>query len=423
VRFIRNKVLTLHRFAVLTAVATLALVSLGGLVTSHGVGMAVPDWPNTYGYNMFFFPISQWVGGIFYEHTHRLLASTVGLLTSILALWLYGTKARPFMRWTGLVLLALAIATIVGAPKHLADALVLALTGVTLAGASFVWPQCEPSPKWLRRLGLAAFFAVVLQGVLGGLRVVWIKDQIGVFHAALAQVFFALVCSIALFTSRWWSKGTPKAKGREPKVLADGLRQIAKAETGIRFSHLVILLTTVLILCQLVLGATMRHQHAGLAIPDFPLAYGKLWPATDPASVAQYNQHRLEVTDANPITAFQITLQMLHRFLAGAILGAVACCAWLSRKAPSLVKPLTLAWFGLILTQGFLGAATIWSNKAADIATVHVVVGALSLALGTLISIISFRFSTFFSIQTSRGVEPVPVPAARDIEYATLNPQ
>ena len=90
---------SLHRFAVLTAVATLGLVGVGGLVTSHGAGMAVPDWPNTYGYNMFFFPISQWVGGIFYEHTHRLAASAVGLLTVVLALWLYGRSARPLMRW------------------------------------------------------------------------------------------------------------------------------------------------------------------------------------------------------------------------------------------------------------------------------------------------------------------------------------
>ncbi|HYG33496.1 MAG TPA: hypothetical protein VEC99_01850, partial [Clostridia bacterium] len=87
----------LHQFALFTAFATFALVGLGGLVTSHGVGMAVPDWPNTYGYNMFFFPISQWVGGIFYEHTHRLLASGVGLLTTILALWLYGKKSRPLL--------------------------------------------------------------------------------------------------------------------------------------------------------------------------------------------------------------------------------------------------------------------------------------------------------------------------------------
>jgi cytochrome c oxidase assembly protein subunit 15 len=412
VRLIRNKVLTLHRFAVLTAVATLALVSLGGLVTSHGVGMAVPDWPNTNGYNMFFFPISQWIGGIFYEHTHRLLASTVGLLTSILVLWLHGTKARGFMRWTGLVLFALAIATIVGAPKHTADAMVLALTGVALAGASFVWPRGEPAPKWLRRLGLAAFFAVVLQGVLGGLRVVWLKDQIGIFHAALAQLFFTLTCSIALFTSRWWREGNQKTEGRIPK-----------AEGRIWISGLLIPFATFLILCQLVLGATMRHQHAGLAIPDFPLAYGKLWPATDPASVALYNQHRLEVVDANPITAFQITLQMLHRLLAGVILLSVACCVWVSRKTLFTVRALTLAWLGLNLMQAFLGAATIWSNKAADIATAHVVIGALSLALGTLTSIIFFRSAAFLSIQTSRGVEPVHVPATRNIEYATLNPQ
>src|SRR5271166_3140692 len=98
-----------HRFAVLTAVTTLVLLGAGGLVTSRGVGMAVPDWPNTYGYNLFFFPFSQWVGGVFYEHTHRLLGALVGLLTSVLALWLWGTSARPWMRRLGLVLLAAAL--------------------------------------------------------------------------------------------------------------------------------------------------------------------------------------------------------------------------------------------------------------------------------------------------------------------------
>ena len=106
----------LHRFALLTAVATLGLVGVGGLVTSHGVGMAVPDWPNTYGYNMFFFPISKWVGGVFYEHTHRLVASAVGLMTTVLALWLYGRSARRFMRWSGVALLLLGATTWLGAP-------------------------------------------------------------------------------------------------------------------------------------------------------------------------------------------------------------------------------------------------------------------------------------------------------------------
>lgn len=78
------------RYASAVAVVTLGLICLGGLVTSHEAGLAVPDWPNSYGYNMFFFPVSQWVGGILYEHSHRLWASFVGLLTTILALWLHG---------------------------------------------------------------------------------------------------------------------------------------------------------------------------------------------------------------------------------------------------------------------------------------------------------------------------------------------
>jgi cytochrome c oxidase assembly protein subunit 15 len=361
----------------LTSLATLALLGAGGLVTSHGVGMAVPDWPNTYGYNMFFFPVSQWVGGIFYEHTHRLIASGVGLLTAVLALWLYGRTARPFMRWTGLVLLLLGLATLLAVARRRADGVVLGITGAALFGASFVWPRCEPSPKWLRRCGVAAFVAVVLQGVLGGLRVVLYRDAIGIFHATLAQLFFLLVCAIALFTSRWW-RNLPA-----PIPLATHLR------LGCLF-----VATSVLILAQLVLGSTMRHQHAGLAIPDFPLAYGKLWPATDPASVERYNQRRLEILSVNPITALQIDLQMVHRMMALLIFGAVLLCAGVVRRRlgkENFSSKLALGWLALILAQVLLGAATIWSNKAADIATAHVLVGALSLAAGAFLSIMSLR--------------------------------
>src|SRR5258706_5627262 len=91
----------LSRFSLLTALATLALIVIGGLVTSHGAGMAVPDWPNTYGYNMFLFPVSKWVGGILYEHSHRLLATCVGLLTSVLAIWLWVRETRSKERWFG----------------------------------------------------------------------------------------------------------------------------------------------------------------------------------------------------------------------------------------------------------------------------------------------------------------------------------
>src|SRR5690242_17391198 len=139
----------LTAFSAVTAAATLGLIAIGGLVTSHGAGMAVPDWPNSFGYNMFLFPVSKWIGGIFYEHTHRLIASTVGLLT-------------------------------------------LVLCAVTL--------MIEERP-WVKSMSGIAVLAVVTQGVLGGLRVTEHNPVLGLFHACLAQSFFALVATIALVTS------------------------------------------------------------------------------------------------------------------------------------------------------------------------------------------------------------------------------
>lgn len=320
----------LSRFAFLTAVATLFLVGLGGVVTSKGVGMAVPDWPNTFGENMFFFPFSKWVGGIFYEHSHRLVASGVGLLTTILAVWLWLKESRAWLCW----------------------------------------------------LGVTAFLAVVLQGILGGLRVVLDKHgvgtELGIFHATVAQLFFVLVCAIALFTTRWWQSLT-----------------VDQSESGsqgrLRYFFLA---TTILMLGQLMLGATMRHQHAGLAIPDFPLAYGKLWPAMDSESVAIYNQNRVEVQAYNPITAFQIGLQMTHRIVAVLIAFGVMLCVWHAKKQLGRRNPLTrlaLVWLGLIAVQAALGASTIWSEKKVDVTTAHVAVGALCLMNGALLTIIASR--------------------------------
>ena len=308
------------------AAATLCLVCIGGLVTSHGAGMAVPDWPTTFGYNMFFFPISKWVGGIFYEHTHRLVASGVGFLTIILAVWLWLKEER----------------------------------------------------RWLRWLGVLALVAVILQGVLGGLRVTWMKDELGIFHATLAQMFFILICSIALFSSRWW------IEGREPSGNPIQLAVLRRVS----------IFGTLLIFCQLVLGATMRHQHAGLAIPDFPTAYGHLWPAIDPSSVARYNQLRAEVTAVNPITGFQVILQMIHRLgaFAALVVVATAACFGLRRlHANSFARKLSIAWSVLIACQVVLGAATIWTNKSADIATAHVAVGALLFVNGALLILVCSR--------------------------------
>lgn len=311
----------LARYAVFTAVATLGLIGLGGLVTSHGVGMAVPDWPTTYGYNMFLFPVSQWVGGIFYEHTHRLYASLVGLLTVILAVWL----------------------------------------------------QWRAEDRRLARLGWLALVLVIVQGVLGGLRVELMKDQIGVLHAALAQVFLVLLSLIALFCTRAWGR----ARGMLPAI-PGGLARLVTVVTAVIF-------------LQLLLGATMRHQHAGLAVPDFPLAYGRVWPPTDEAFLQNVNALRTDTRDFHPITAFQVVLHMVHRWLGVGLGIAVMVAAVKLRRGfgpGTLASRLAWAWGGLILVQVVLGAATVWSNKAADVATAHVVVGACCLVIGAMATVL-----------------------------------
>ena len=312
-------------FAVLNAVATFLLIGLGGLVTSHEAGMSVPDWPTTYGYNMFVFPLDKWVGGIFYEHSHRLLASAVGLLTTILAVLLWAKDSR----------------------------------------------------KWLHWLGISAFLLVIVQGILGGLRVRWQLDWLGVPHGAVAQTFLILTCAIALFTSRWWKNSETEKQISVPR----GLR-----------SH--VLYVTILIFIQLLIAATMRHQHAGLAITDFPLAYGKVWPATTPEAIAHYNATRPPGTIGNPITAFQVNLQMIHRLVAYAIFLGVAAAAMLARKklgGRDALSKFAFFWLRLLALQIGLGAWTIWSNKAADVTTLHVMVGASALLVGALWWLVAAR--------------------------------
>jgi cytochrome c oxidase assembly protein subunit 15 len=206
-------------------------------------------------------------------------------------------------------------------------------------------------------------------------------------------LFFVLICALALFTSRWWKGLERRSPTRREENSA---AKQAGSETGVPNLRWFVLFTTILIFVQLILGATMRHQHAGLAIPDFPAAYGKIWPDTGAAAVARYNAGRLEVISENPITAFQIILQMAHRLVAVAILIGVSVVVWRVRSSgfsrseppeggtPSALRRLAYLWLALIVGQIMLGAWTIWSNKAADVATAHVLVGALSLVTGAL---------------------------------------
>ena len=350
--------------------ATLGLLAAGGLVTSHGAGMAVPDWPNTYGYNMFFFPFSQWVGGIFYEHTHRLFASLVGLLTSVLALWLCGARARPWMRNLGLVLLAAALGALIAWPRRWSDALVLGLAGARCSARASPGLDASPAPDGCGGWGWRPFWPWFFKGCLADCELCSSRTRSASSMRRWRNCF-----------SPWFARWpcSPAVGGKT--------RQAPPADFDARRLPSLVLATTLLILVQLILGAWMRHQHAGLAIPDFPLAYGKLWPPMDAASVALYNQQRLEIVSVNPITSFQIGLQMAHRIMAALILAAVAACAgWtLRRLGPkTALGKLALLWLGLVLAQALLGATTIWSNKAADIAMAHVLGGALCLALGTV---------------------------------------
>jgi heme a synthase len=136
-----------HRLALATLAATAVLIVLGGLVTNTGAALAVPDWPSTFGHNMFLFPWSRMVGGVFYEHSHRLAGALVGLLTVALAAALWREGGR------------------------------------------------------LRLLGLVAVAVVLAQGVLGGLRVVLLQDTLAIIHGSLAPAFFALLAALSMLTS------------------------------------------------------------------------------------------------------------------------------------------------------------------------------------------------------------------------------
>jgi cytochrome c oxidase assembly protein subunit 15 len=160
-----------HRFAIFTACCTVLLLTAGALVTSNDAGLAVPDWPLSYGSLM-----PPMFGGIFYEHGHRMIATLVGTLTIVLAVWL-----------------------------------------------SLVEPR-----RWVRRLGWTALGLVIAQGLLGGLTVLlYLPPAVSSAHATLAQLYFITVLSLAVFTSpRWLSDLEVREDAGSP-----ALRTLAVATT------------------------------------------------------------------------------------------------------------------------------------------------------------------------------------------------
>src|SRR5688500_5645674 len=158
---------------------------MGGLVTSHQAGMSVPDWPNSYGYNMFLFPPSQWIGGIFWEHTHRLWATAVGFLSIMLAMFAWGPARTPTTRkWIRVAGVLFAMAAFViglilvvikasAAPNldlvvsRSSHAFVVALSLALVLGVAYFARHREPR-RYVRWMAVGVLLAVIAQGVLGG---------------------------------------------------------------------------------------------------------------------------------------------------------------------------------------------------------------------------------------------------------------
>ena len=300
-----------HRFALLLVASTLALIFVGGLVTSTESGLAVPDWPLSYGMLM-----PPMVGGVFYEHGHRMVATFVGFLTLVLAAWTAHRERRP---------------------------------GV-------------------RRLGWLALVAVCVQGGLGGLTVIYLlPTAVSVMHACLAQTFFLVTVAMAYATSREWLG----AAGGEDD--AGGVRASAYAVTAVVY-------------VQLLLGALMRHLDAGLAIPDFPLAFGQLVP---------------------PLGDPRVAVHFAHRLGAIAVLFAVGRAVYCAHRSGDVrfVRPARLLAL-LVLVQVGLGASVIWTGKAVYPTTAHVATGAAVLGTAFFISLRAHRHLRAHAAAT--GV-PLPV--------------
>jgi cytochrome c oxidase assembly protein subunit 15 len=405
----------LHRLALLTALATFPLIFMGGLVTTHDAGLSVPDWPNSYGYNMFLFPPSQWVGGILYEHTHRLMGTVVGYCSLMLALWAWGAGRNPRARrlYVGGIVACVAAAIGIGVwlaaghPGKQGDKLTshAAQSIVSFVGLAMVlaaaWASRVREPRhWVRWLSIGVLGMVVFQGILGGLRVVALKLDLAIVHACVAQAFFCLAAMVAVVTSKWWANAESR---REPGSPA--------GRTLIRLA----VLACVVIYLQLMVGATMRHYKAGLAIPDLPLAYGHLIPPTDAASLHDAQQRLAgdQWWDANEATLGQVWLHFGHRI--GALLVTAALAVLITvilrkHRRPGLRWPAFLL-IALLLVQITLGVLTVLLKKPADITSAHVAVGALVLVTTFVLAVRSMRLYSqpvlVGSDRDQRGFQPV----------------
>jgi len=303
----------LRRFAKWTCFSTLILIFIGAMVKSTGSGLAVPDWPLSYG--MWFPPM---VGGVFYEHGHRMAAAAVGFFMLCLAIWLGVGEKR----------------------------------------------------LWVRNLGFCSLGIVMVQGVLGGLTVLFfLPTWISMLHGILAQTFFLLTILIAYSLSI-----ERREREQDPVDVRKNFLKLVVVWIGFIF-------------LQLFLGALMRHTESGLAIPDFPKMGGYWIPPFNDAMLTRINVWRFE-NNFDYVTKVQIIYHFLHRLGAFVIVAFLCTVNIFGFKEFRMNKPIvrTLFWLDfLVIVQIFLGIMTVLTLKAPRLTSLHVMTGAAILGVSFLL--------------------------------------
>ena len=403
-----------------TAVLAFPLVWLGGLVTSHAAGLSVPDWPNSFGYNMFALPSHLWLGqyasGTFYEHSHRLLGSAVGLaaFTAAMIVWSPSRHHRWRRIWGGtaiacaiLAVLSYGISQWLRGSGRIDEKAYQTWTHMfsgfaALCVAAFVAWRCrafrEPN-RHRRRAVTLVLGLVIAQGLIGGSRVTEVSLWLARIHGVFGQVTFATAAIVAAICSKWWASAPrlPSAQGRT-------FRRIVTVAVA-------------LIFLQLVMGALMRHDSrrstgtydgaAGLAIPDWPLNYGKVLPPVSSAGLYAVNEQRIWDYQLQPVTLGQIWLHFSHRcgaYLTAITLFTLAGYALVrQRRHRALLTP-SIVLGVLVIVQITLGVYTVLKRKPADIATAHQATGALLLMTSGVLLARTIRLYSFAHLRREREV-------------------
>lgn len=314
-----------RRFSVATILTTIVLISWGGFVTSINAGMAVPDWPATFGsYDPFRTGLDQWwtQTPVLAEHGHRLLGALVGLLTMVLALWTWYADPR----------------------------------------------------RWMRILGFSALALVIVQGILGGVRVTENSVTLAMVHACTAQIFFALLIAMTLFTTETWMR----------------VRSTLSSSSRTRSFRRLVLATTVAIYGQIVLGALLRHMGHGI----------------DGAFAA------IHITGAFVVTGlvFATFVYVQKHFADNA---ALTRWTWLMLGAIALQFALGLAAYLVLLHEMSMALRT---NLQIILTAAHLVMGALLMGTAVATTLLALRASEPTASPPASGDasthEPIPATAS-----------